>query len=161
MTEQYSWRAGSAEAFCSAAKMLDARFSSSTAFTDFQRSASLCAWRPASDRRQRARDCNFGRSEISTVGRNKRSALRRSSLKYVVEPGAGLATAIELAERIAGTAPMTNFAAMHVLPRNAEQDSASGLLMEALMSAIAQSDPEAKRRLHDFLEKRASKTVHR
>jgi hypothetical protein len=29
------------------------------------------------------------------------------------------------------------------------------------MSAIAQSDPEAKRRLHDFLEKRAPKTVHR
>ena len=81
--------------------------------------------------------------------------------QYVVEPGAGLATAIELAERITGNAPMTNFAAMHVLPRNAEQDRASGLLMEALMSAIAQSDPEAKRRLHDFLEKRASKTVHR
>jgi enoyl-CoA hydratase/carnithine racemase len=80
---------------------------------------------------------------------------------YVVEPGAGLATAIELAERIAGNAPMTNFAAMHVLPRNAEQDRASGLLMEALMSAIAQSEPEAKRRLHDFLEKRAPKTVHR
>lgn len=81
--------------------------------------------------------------------------------QYVVEPGAGLATAIELAERIAGNAPMTNFAAMHVLPRNAEQDRASGLLMEALMSAIAQSDPEAKRRLHDFLEKRAPKTLHR
>jgi len=80
---------------------------------------------------------------------------------YAVEPGAGLATAIELAERIAGNAPMTNFAAMHVLPRNAEQDRASGLLMEALMSAIAQSEPEAKRRLHDFLEKRASKTLHR
>jgi (methylthio)acryloyl-CoA hydratase len=80
---------------------------------------------------------------------------------YVVEPGAGLVSAIELAQRIAGNAPMTNFAAMHVLPRNAEQDRASGLLMEALMSAIAQSDPEAKRRLHDFLEKRAPKTLHR
>ena len=80
---------------------------------------------------------------------------------YVVDPGAGLATAIELAERIAGNAPMTNFAAMHVLPRNAEQDRASGLLMESLMSAIAQGDPEAKRRLRDFLEKRAPKTVHR
>jgi (methylthio)acryloyl-CoA hydratase len=80
---------------------------------------------------------------------------------YVVDPGAGLAKAIELAERIAGNAPMTNFAAMQVLPRNAEQDRASGLLMESLMSAIAQGDPEAKRRLRDFLEKRASKTVHR
>jgi enoyl-CoA hydratase/carnithine racemase len=80
---------------------------------------------------------------------------------YVVEAGAGLAKAIELAERMAGNAPMTNFAAMHVLPHNAEQDRASGLLMEALMAAIAQSDPEAKRRLRDFLEKRAPKTVLR
>jgi enoyl-CoA hydratase/carnithine racemase len=94
-----------------------------------------------------------------TYGADEGSPLGFS--QYVVEPGAGLATAIELAERIAGNAPMTNFAAMHVLPRNAEQDRASGLLMEALMSAIAQSEPEAKRRLHDFLEKRASKTLHR
>jgi enoyl-CoA hydratase/carnithine racemase len=80
---------------------------------------------------------------------------------YVVDPGAGLAKGIELAERIAQNAPMTNFAAMQVIPRNAEQDRASGLLMESLMSAIAQGDPEAKQRLRDFLEKRAPKTVHR
>jgi enoyl-CoA hydratase/carnithine racemase len=80
---------------------------------------------------------------------------------YAVETGAGLARGIELAGRIAGNAAMTNFAAMHVLPHNAEQDRASGLLMEALMAAIAQGDPEAKRRLRDFLEKRAPKTVHR
>jgi enoyl-CoA hydratase/carnithine racemase len=81
--------------------------------------------------------------------------------QYIVDPGAGLTTALALAERIAGNAPMTNFAAMHVLPRNAEQDRASGLLMESLMSAIAQGDPEAKRRLRDFLEKRAPKTVQK
>jgi (methylthio)acryloyl-CoA hydratase len=80
---------------------------------------------------------------------------------YVVEAGARLAKAVELADRIAGNAPMTNFAAMHVLPRNAEQDRASGLVMESLMAAIAQGDPEAKRRLRDFLEKRAPKTSHR
>ena len=81
--------------------------------------------------------------------------------QYVVDAGAGLAKAIELAERIATNAPMTNFALMHVLPRNAEQDRASGLLMESLMAAIAQGDPEAKRRLQDFLEKRAPKTLHK
>jgi len=81
--------------------------------------------------------------------------------QYAVDAGTGLAKAIELAERIAGNAPMTNFAVMHVLPHNAEQDRASGLLMESLMAAIAQGDPEAKRRLQDFLEKRAAKTVHR
>jgi (methylthio)acryloyl-CoA hydratase len=81
--------------------------------------------------------------------------------QYIVDAGAGLTTGIELAERIAGNAPMTNFALMHVLPHNAEQDRTSGLLMESLMAAIAQGDPEAKRRLRDFLEKRAPKTVHR
>jgi (methylthio)acryloyl-CoA hydratase len=80
--------------------------------------------------------------------------------QYVVDAGAGLAKAVELAERIATNAPMTNFALMHVLPHNAEQDRASGLLMESLMAAIAQGDPEAKRRLQDFLEKRAPKTLH-
>ncbi len=80
---------------------------------------------------------------------------------YVVEPGAGLAKALELAERIAGNAPMTNFAAMHVLPRNAEIDRTSGLLMESLMATIAHCEPEAKQRLRDFLEKRAAKAVHR
>jgi (methylthio)acryloyl-CoA hydratase len=81
--------------------------------------------------------------------------------QYVVDAGEGLAKAVELAEHIAGNAPMTNFAVMHVLPHNAEQDRASGLLMESLMSAIAQGDPEAKRRLQDFLEKRAPKALHR
>ena len=76
---------------------------------------------------------------------------------YVVEPGAGLAKGIELAERIADNAPMANFAAMHVLPRNAESDRAGGLLTESLMVAIAASEPEAKRRIRAFMEKHAGK----
>jgi (methylthio)acryloyl-CoA hydratase len=78
---------------------------------------------------------------------------------YLVDDGAGLAKALEIAARIAGNAAMTNFAAMHVLPRNAEQDRAAGLVLESLMAAIAQADPIAKERLHDFLEKRAPKTT--
>src|SRR5690349_1294751 len=80
---------------------------------------------------------------------------------YVVEPGAGLAKAIELAQRIAENQPLTNFAVMQALPRIAEQDPASGYLMEALMSAIASGDAQAQQRLQDFLEKRAPKTVRR
>jgi enoyl-CoA hydratase/carnithine racemase len=80
---------------------------------------------------------------------------------YLVEPGAGLAKGVELAERIAANAPLTNFAIMHVLPRIAESDPAGGYLMEALISAIAQGDDEAKSRLKDFLEKRAPKVLHR
>ncbi len=80
---------------------------------------------------------------------------------YVVEPGAGLAKGLELARHIAGNAPLSNFAILHALPRIAEQDPASGLLMESLMSAIAAGDREAQKRLKAFLEKRAPKTVLR
>lgn len=78
---------------------------------------------------------------------------------YLVEAGAGLAKGIELAERMAGNAPLTNFAVMHVLPRIAEGDRASGYLAESLMAAIAQGSEEAKTRLKDFLEKRGNKVL--
>ena len=78
---------------------------------------------------------------------------------YLVAPGAGLAKGIELARCIAGNAPMTNFAVTHVLPRIAQSDPASGYVTEALISAIAQGNDEAKARLKAFLEKRAPKTV--
>ena len=78
---------------------------------------------------------------------------------YLVATGAGLAKGLELAQRIAGNAPMTNFAVTQVLPRIAESDPASGYLTEALIAAIAQGDDEAKARLKAFLEKRAPKTV--
>jgi enoyl-CoA hydratase/carnithine racemase len=80
---------------------------------------------------------------------------------YVVDVGAGLTKAIELARRIAENETLTNFAVMHVLPRIAEQDPASGYVMEALMAAIAAGDPQAQKRLQDFLTKRAPKTLHR
>ena len=41
---------------------------------------------------------------------------------YLVDDGKGLATALELAQRIATNAPLTNFAAVHMLPRIAEGD---------------------------------------
>lgn len=78
---------------------------------------------------------------------------------YLVEPGNGFAKGLELARRIAGNAPMTNFAVMHALPRIAEMDPAAGHTVEALMSAMAQADPDAKARLKDFLEKRAPKVT--
>jgi (methylthio)acryloyl-CoA hydratase len=81
--------------------------------------------------------------------------------QYLVEPDTGLAKGIELATAIAGNAPLTNFAVMHVLPRIAEQDPASGYLMESLMAAIAQGDDDAKERLKDFLEKRGPKVHQR
>ena len=78
---------------------------------------------------------------------------------YLVEPGAGLAKGLDIANRIAGNTALTNFAVMHVLPRIAEMDPASGYAVEALMASIAQADGEAKARLKDFLEKRGPKVT--
>jgi enoyl-CoA hydratase/carnithine racemase len=80
---------------------------------------------------------------------------------YLVDAGKGFARGLELAQRIAGNAPLTNFAVMQALPRIAAMDPASGYAIEALMSAIAQADPDAKARLKDFLEKRAPKVTRK
>ena len=77
--------------------------------------------------------------------------------QYVVPEGTALDKAVELALRVAENAPMTNYALMHALPRIAEQPADQGLMTEALMAAIAQSAPEAKFRLQEFLEGRAAK----
>jgi enoyl-CoA hydratase/carnithine racemase len=76
---------------------------------------------------------------------------------YLEPAGQGLAKGIELARRMAGNVPMTNFAVMHALPRIAELGQDAGLFMEALIAGIAQSEPEAKTRMTSFLEKRAGK----
>jgi len=78
---------------------------------------------------------------------------------YLVTPGEGLGKGIELAERIAANAPMTNFAVTHVLPRIAQSDPASGYVTEALIAAIAQGEDEAKARMQAFLNKRAPKAT--
>ena len=43
---------------------------------------------------------------------------------------------------------------MHILPRIARSDPATGFATEALTAAIAQGDNEAKARMKAFLEKR-------
>ena len=79
--------------------------------------------------------------------------------QYLVDEGEGLAKGLELAHRIAGNAPFTNFAVMHLLPRIARSDPTTGYVTEALAAAIAQGDEEAKARLKAFLEKRAPKVA--
>lgn len=76
---------------------------------------------------------------------------------YLVDDGAGLAKGIELAHQIAGNAPFTNYAVMHLLPRIARSSPDTGFATEALTAAIAQGEEEAKARLKAFLEKRGPK----
>jgi enoyl-CoA hydratase/carnithine racemase len=77
--------------------------------------------------------------------------------QYRVEAGKGLDKALELAGRIAGNAPLSNFAVMHALPRIADMGQDEGLFAESLMAAIAQGDDAAKSRMRDFLEGKAQK----
>ena len=77
--------------------------------------------------------------------------------QYLVDDGAGYAKGLELAHKMAGNAPLTNFAVIQALPRIAEADPRIGYVMESLMAALAQSAPEAKARVRAFLEKRAAK----
>jgi enoyl-CoA hydratase/carnithine racemase len=72
---------------------------------------------------------------------------------YRVDAGAGLRHALELARRIAGNSPITNFAVLQALPRIAQANPGDGYLMEALMAAVASSSDEAKQRLHAFLDR--------
>ncbi len=77
--------------------------------------------------------------------------------QYLVNDGEAMEKALELANKISNNAGMTNYALMHVLPRIVESSQETGLMMESLISAIAQDAPEAKSRLQDFLEGRAKK----
>ncbi len=88
---------------------------------------------------------------------NAEDGYRLGFSQYLTEEGDVLTKSHELALRISENAPMTNFSLMHVLPRISDTTQEIGLIMESMASAIAQSAPEAKKRLKDFLEGRAKK----
>src|SRR5436853_4040386 len=77
--------------------------------------------------------------------------------QYLTEAGGALPKAMELAERVAANAPLTNFAVLQALPMIAEANPQTGLLMESLMATVAQSDKEAKRRIRAFLDHKTAK----
>ncbi len=87
--------------------------------------------------------------------------LTASLATYLVPAGEGLAKALELAVRIAGNAPLSNYAITQALPRIGEMAPAEGFFVESLMSSIAQGDEAAKERVRAFLQKRAAKVERR
>jgi len=82
---------------------------------------------------------------------------RAGFAQYLVPTSTAFEQAMQLAQRVATNAPLTNYALTHVLPRIADQPADQGLITESMMSAIAQAAPEAKQRVRDFLEGRAAK----
>jgi enoyl-CoA hydratase/carnithine racemase len=98
-------------------------------------------------------------TDMMLTGRvyNAQDGERIGLAQYLVPAGQALTKALALARQIAQNAPMTNYALTHALPRIAEQPADQGFMTEALMAAIAQSAPEAKARVREFLEGRAAK----
>jgi (methylthio)acryloyl-CoA hydratase len=98
-------------------------------------------------------------ADMMLTGRvyNAQDGERAGFAQYLVPAGTASAKALELAQRVAENAPLTNYALIHALPRIAEQPADHGFMTEALMAAVAQSAPEAKRRVRDFLEGKANK----
>jgi len=98
-------------------------------------------------------------TDMMLTGRvyNAQDGERIGLAQYLVPQRQAFDKALELAERVAQNAPLTNYALTHVLPRIAEQPADQGFMTEAMMSAIAQSAPEAKDRVRAFLEGRAAK----
>jgi enoyl-CoA hydratase/carnithine racemase len=100
-------------------------------------------------------------SDMMLTGRvyDAQQGLDAGLVQYVVPEGEGFAKALDLAQRIAQNAPLSNYAVTHALPRIADQSQADGLFTESLMAAVAESTPDAKDRLRAFLEGRAGKVV--
>lgn len=81
--------------------------------------------------------------------------------QYVVDDGAGLERAVDLATRIAENAPQTNYAIIQALPRIATASPHEAYFMESMMAAIAQGTDDAKQRMQAFLDGRAQKVTER
>ena len=98
-------------------------------------------------------------TDMMLTGRvfNAEEGERIGMAQYLVEDGNGLNKGIELAQKIASNAGLTNYALTHVLPKIVDSNQQEGLILESLMAAMAQNAPEAKQRLKDFLEGRAKK----
>jgi enoyl-CoA hydratase/carnithine racemase len=100
-------------------------------------------------------------TDMMLTGRvyNAQDGERIGMAQYLVPTGTAFEKAMEIAQRVATNAPLTNYALMHALPRIAEQPADQGFFTEAMMAAIAQSAPEAKQRVRDFLEGKAAKVA--
>jgi enoyl-CoA hydratase/carnithine racemase len=97
-------------------------------------------------------------SDLMLTGRilSAREGYEANLVQYVVGKGQGIAKAKELARRMAGNAPLSNFAMLNALPRIQDMAQDDGLFVESLMSAFSQTSPEAQARIEDFLNKGAA-----
>jgi enoyl-CoA hydratase/carnithine racemase len=100
----------------------------------------------------------YGRTvEMMLTGRRYEAedGLRLGLSHYLVGEGAALAKALELADAIAGNAPLANRLIIQALPRIGEMSPSEGLLAEELASALTQATEDARAGMEAFLKKTA------
>jgi enoyl-CoA hydratase/carnithine racemase len=73
---------------------------------------------------------------------------------YVVEPGQGRSKAIELAQRIAENAPISNFLMLNAIGMIDTMPPEAGLFTEAVAQALTLTTGDAQSGIDAFLEKR-------
>lgn len=72
---------------------------------------------------------------------------------YLVGEGDGLAKAMELAECVAGNAPISNYLMLAAIPMIATMSPEAGLFTEAVAQSLTLTSPEAKAGMDAFLSK--------
>lgn len=84
-------------------------------------------------------------------------AERYGAVNYVVNKGAGVGKAIELAKMAAMNAPLANYAIINALPRIHNSGHDEGLFFESMIASLSQTTPEAHAGLRAFLDKKAAR----
>lgn len=82
-------------------------------------------------------------------------AVRMGLAHYAVATGEALPKALEIAEQIAGNAPLSNYMMIQGIARIHDMGRSDGLFVESLCAALAQTSPDAVEGLAAFLEKRS------
>ena len=85
------------------------------------------------------------------------AAERVGLVQYLSAEGGAPAQAGDLAQKIAGMAPLTVLGVLQALPRIQDMSEDDGLFVESMMAALAQTGPEAAERLADFVAKRGAR----
>ena len=73
---------------------------------------------------------------------------------YLVEEGAGMTKALELAGRIAENTPMANYAMVTAIQRISNMSTDDGFYVESLAAGLTQTSPEIAARIGSFLKGR-------
>jgi len=84
-------------------------------------------------------------------------AERCAIVTYVTDPGETFDKAMELAEKIAGNAQLSNYITINGLQRIHDSGYDEGLFFESMVASLTQNTPEAIERLQAFIEKKAKR----